>query len=47
MKLEYYNEEIFMYYVMVFFWMFFIFVISDVFYGLWRIVIRDISMCGR
>lgn len=47
MKLEYYNEEISMYYAMVPFWMFFIFVISDVSHGLWRIATRDISMCGR
>lgn len=47
MKLEYYNEEISMYYAMVPFWMFFIFVISDVSHGLWRIATRDITMCGR
>ena len=47
MKLQYYNSEISMYYVMIPFWMLFIFITSDVSHGLWRIATRDISLCGR
>ncbi|XP_062587285.1 transmembrane protein 60-like [Saccostrea cucullata] len=47
MKLQYYDQEISLYFVMIPFWMLFIFVSSDVSHGLWRIATRDINVCGR